>query len=223
MANLDSEQIDALTEARRILSRLDHDCDCHWGNNGPPTDDSRSCDTCQTRLAVRKIDSVLMPRIEGLHPNRMKNQAERIYVERFRKQCERKPCLNGGFGTLELLLQPEGSKHVPAVTQRDAHVATTIIQWLGTNCGRCFIQECEREISMQGVERRVVEGWYGELAYNLKPVLQVKETAKRIAEDYISIDKHPRAAKALADSIVCAIEKFAKSNDQYAAGVVYDC
>jgi hypothetical protein len=32
------------------------------------------------------------------------------------------------------------------VTQRDASVAATIVTWLGTNVGRCFVENCLREI-----------------------------------------------------------------------------
>lgn len=47
--------------------------------------------------------------------------------------------LNSGIGVLAHL--------VPDMTQRDATVAATVIQWLGTNCGQAFLREVERDIN----------------------------------------------------------------------------
>lgn len=44
--------------------------------------------------------------------------------------------LNGGYGTLQWLLCSDGaSSPTRAVTQEEATVAATVIQWLGTPCG----------------------------------------------------------------------------------------
>lgn len=44
-------------------------------------------------------------------------------------------------------------------TQRDAEVAATIIQWLGTSVGSCFVWECEREIQRRGGCSRFPKIW----------------------------------------------------------------
>jgi len=46
--------------------------------------------------------------------------------------------------TLHRILAPDGKEWV-AVSRRDAAVAATVIAWMGTNVGRSFIMECERE------------------------------------------------------------------------------
>lgn len=225
---LSQEQIASLENARASLSYIaNRDCDCYWNDKTVvPTDDNRSCEVCQARLAMRDIDDVLMPRIEGLHPDRMKNPPELIYVEAFRKECERSPGVNHGYGLLELLLQPEGEKLVPAVGQRDARVATTIIQWLGTNCGRGFVLECERKIESALAERSRIEGIPGMAPYLVcrNAASDRREAARRISQSYISIDKHPKAAECLERSIVAAIEYFTA---QAPAGgqkeLIYDC
>lgn len=77
--------------------------------------------------------------------------AEAVFRDHWRKENDRQPGLNSGFGTLELLLNPEinegfGSGRVSPITQRDCTVAATLVQWLGTNCGQAFICEVETEI-----------------------------------------------------------------------------
>ena len=44
----------------------------------------------------------------------------------------------------------------PKVSQRDAHVAATVIQWLGSNVGHCFLVRALREAGyrVDGDERR---------------------------------------------------------------------
>lgn len=39
-------------------------------------------------------------------------------------------------------------------SQRDAEVAATLIQWLGTNVGRAFVDECEEHAFAEGERRR---------------------------------------------------------------------
>lgn len=67
--------------------------------------------------------------------------------------------VDGGNTTLELILNlmspeerypngfhPDPPHPVTPVSQRDADVAATVIQWLGTNCGACFLREAEERI-----------------------------------------------------------------------------
>jgi hypothetical protein len=128
-------------------------------------DEDCRCDSCQAREAIKALDAALLPVHRSLNPDRLSHAPEEIYLRRWIKEQERQPGHNGGFGLLELLLSPTrvpspkfpGYSHrpyyVPPVSQRDAEVAATVIQWLGTNCGRCFMEQCEREISTARAER----------------------------------------------------------------------
>lgn len=85
-----------------------------------------------------------------LHPKRLKNyghvNAEAIYLaewRRFQKQFNNQ--------LLNMLLAPDDAPHDPlgrvqpvCVSRRDAVVAASIVQWLGTNVGRGFVAGCER-------------------------------------------------------------------------------
>lgn len=84
---------------------------------------------------------------EGLRPGRCnQNQLEKIFAEQWRE-------LNEGegrrYGVLEYLLAKEPNTPQGEVTQRDATVAATMMQWLGTSVGQCFLE---------GVLDRVAEG-----------------------------------------------------------------
>jgi hypothetical protein len=91
--------------------------------------------------------------------------AEDVFAEMWEKKNERKGGINFGLGYLELLLNdPPSSMGIVEdrkkprpwrdISQRDAMVAATVIQWLGTNCGGAFLDECEREIEKRKKEAR---------------------------------------------------------------------
>lgn len=99
----------------------------------------------------------------GNHPERRSiwNPAEVVYAEQWEIENKRVPELNNGFGALELSLNSpvkdelhSGLFHYPIspITQRDAFVAATVIQWLGTNIGRCFMQKCVEKIEKEKEE-----------------------------------------------------------------------
>ena len=71
-------------------------------------------------------------------PERMSNDSERIYVEHWVRRQKLQLTLD------HILGGPDGKAMRP--TDRDSVVAASVIQWLGTNCGRGFIDGCEREI-----------------------------------------------------------------------------
>jgi hypothetical protein len=73
-----------------------------------------------------------------------RTNAERIFLRRWRAENKGVSGINGGRGILEIILSEDNT--VAELTQRDATVAATVIQWFGTNCGRCFLEETEREI-----------------------------------------------------------------------------
>jgi hypothetical protein len=72
-----------------------------------------------------------------LHPD-AGNPLEVIYAEAWEKQNERRSGMP--HGTLEYLA---GNGQDPvAVTQEQATIAATVIQWLGSPVGQRFVEEC---------------------------------------------------------------------------------
>lgn len=145
---LDKAAADKLEEALGALnSQASSDC----YDNG--TGDKCYCATCEARRAVSLIESVLEPEHTSLQRSRLTNPAEMIYHEEWIKAQEKHPGLNSGFGTLEWVLCPEGQEFPGRPSQRDATVAASIIQWLGTNCGRGFVDKCEKRIAAENAKR----------------------------------------------------------------------
>lgn len=63
---------------------------------------------------------------------------------------------------LALMLQTATGEEDEIITQRDARVAATVIQWLGTNCGFAFLSQVLREHGQYKLvdveaERRIAE------------------------------------------------------------------
>lgn len=87
------------------------------------------------------------PPHNSLQMARLNRMPERVYAEEWKENNVRKSWLNSGFTSLELILCPSGNYWCPpAVSERDAQVAASVIQWLGTNCGFHFMLRCEAEI-----------------------------------------------------------------------------
>ena len=91
------------------------------------------------------------PPHNSLQTSRLNRMPERIYAEEWKKNNERHPAINSGFTSLEWILCPEGNWVPPAVSERDAEVAASVIQWLGTNCGYHFMLRCEDKIKKEGL------------------------------------------------------------------------
>lgn len=95
--------------------------------------------------------SLLPAELRSFQPQRLRKfteaNAERVYVARWLRENRRQFSWNRGFSLLEWILCPDGRDVPLPVSRRDARVATSIIQWLGTNCGRNFIAEAERKIA----------------------------------------------------------------------------
>lgn len=69
----------------------------------------------------------------GRHLHRLTdNPMEQRLHERWLKENER--------GILELLMSPDRNQRRP-VSKRDAEVAATVIQWLGSHVGQCFLRD----------------------------------------------------------------------------------
>ena len=142
------------TREEEILARLGSaedmlsyatDCD-HYCEDPKCTVENPQCRDRHAEAALVEIRRLLEPPHISFQPKRMSNDAERIYAERWKKENERRPAINSGFTALEHILLPDGQRVPGRVTQRDAVVAASVIQWLGTNCGHCFVMQCEKEI-----------------------------------------------------------------------------
>jgi len=75
--------------------------------------------------------------------------SEKAFALLWEKENTRQP--GHGAGTLETILQdkkyaPLGFPIEKEITQRDAYVAATVVQWLGTNCGLFFLEKVEKLI-----------------------------------------------------------------------------
>jgi hypothetical protein len=119
--------------------------------------DNPQCDVAHARAAMRYLDQVLTPPMLTLQPNRLTHPPERIYFQHWAKENERRSWLNSGFTLLEHILTPSGQKRPECVSHRDAIVATSVIQWLGTSCGRGFMEHCEREIERERADRGEIQ------------------------------------------------------------------
>jgi len=113
----------------------------------------------------------------------------------------------GGFG--------RSCGYVPLVSQRDATVAATVIQWLGTNCGGAFIQDVENRIKQERALRQEFFchyplSWSNEAQEEILKSSQLKKVAESVAADYICINKHPDAARCLANAIVNVVIQWHK-------------
>lgn len=72
---------------------------------------------------------------------------ERVYLAEWKRRNVRRASINRGFTTLEWILSPECASPPPPISRRDAAVAASVVQWLGTNGGLGFIKTCERKIA----------------------------------------------------------------------------
>lgn len=118
----------------------------HYCEDPKCTAENPQCRERHVDAALRDIRKLLDPPHISLQPKRQSNDAERIYAERWRKENRREPAINHGFTALEWILCPDGQRVPERATLRDAVVAASVIQWLGTSCGHGFVLQAEKEI-----------------------------------------------------------------------------
>lgn len=90
---------------------------------------------------------------KGYRHERMKwddNDRERAFYQHWRKENKHRSWINFGQGILQdLFAIPAKSGHWwkriegwnIVINKRDQYIVATVIQWLGTNCGWCFLNE----------------------------------------------------------------------------------
>ncbi len=70
---------------------------------------------------------------------------EVVFAEQWEKENARRPGINFGHGILQdLMFKRRGLSTVCRfiIRRRDAAIAATVVQWLGTNVGFCFVESC---------------------------------------------------------------------------------
>jgi hypothetical protein len=140
----EEEIFSRLQEAEDMLAYAT-DCD-HYCEDPKCTPETPQCRDRHAEAALREIRRLLDPPHVSLQPKRLSNDAERIYAERWQTENERRPAINSGFTLIEWILCPQGERQPTRVTQRDAVVAASVIQWLGTSYGHCFVLEAEKRV-----------------------------------------------------------------------------
>jgi hypothetical protein len=150
---MNNEEMKVLCEVEGTLSHaMDGDYCCGAEDC---TDKHPQCREREMLVATKKLIALLEPKHKSLHQARLKNDfnvAEKVYAEHWIEENKRNSAINRGFTLLEWILTPTGQECPSGrVSHRDAEVAASVIQWLGTNCGLAFLGECERKIKeLQG-------------------------------------------------------------------------
>ena len=79
---------------------------------------------------------------KGLRQKRFKNNPmEKAFAVAWEKQNLSLYDKPDGRGTLDYLLAKDCNRPHGEVTDRDREVAATVIQWLGSPVGQCFVKE----------------------------------------------------------------------------------
>lgn len=136
---------------------------------------------------------------------------EAIFAEKWEKENHPTPGLNGGDGILSSLMRTRARVNVndpdpnlllfekdPTVTRRERVVAATVIQWLGTNVGWCFLTQCLSACGFLLVEEsayeRQVQG-----AANARLHADRQEMETRLADERQQMEKRIAEAEAARD------------------------
>lgn len=72
---------------------------------------------------------------------------ERVFADAWEDENEPREWLNFGQGILQdLFMERESWQHQPSAThvinRRERMIVATVIQWLGSNCGWCWLNQC---------------------------------------------------------------------------------
>ncbi len=218
---------DQLNRLDRIRSLLTYATDVdHWCEHEGCCIENPICHEMHGKAALKAIDDFMEPEHVSYHPSRLTNDAERIYAERWQKENERHFAINGGFTLLEWILTPPGERGnqnvAPSpVTQRDAHVAASVAQWLGTTCGQCFINAAEKGISDARAFRNQTHPFW---AYNYQEQPRDVEIANVLLADLTGDRRHAHLVRmvsaglsmarkeAVAEALKSAQEALAEAN-----------
>ena len=213
-AELAVDDLQAIRSALHYLFRTgeNYECECR-ASEGCCVETPR-CEAMEIARAQKDLEEILTPPPVSSRPDRLlTGYAERIFFEQFAKQNVRSPGLNSGYTLIEHILAPKSegrdfmwipTSYCPPITRRDAFVAYSVIQWLGTNCGRGFISECERRI----VSERAIHGDLGGSFYAIndapKPETIESQYGHHIAGEFFepTDSRYERLAARIAKALV---------------------
>ena len=89
------------------------------------------------------------------------NDLEKVFSEHWQKENKKRAGINYGWGILQdLFFKQIGlgclqrPKCMLVITNRDRLIAATVIQWLGTNVGFCFLNEVLRKAGYSIVKNK---------------------------------------------------------------------
>lgn len=213
-----SGDLETLEDALRIVEEECERSDGCDNENGGSCGQDYICSYCRTVEIRDRMRTMLQPVHRTINPDRQGNIAEHLFLKRWIALQKREPGLNHGWGLLEMILMPtrfcrdevryvgDPPPYVPPVSQRDAEVAATVIQWLGTSCGGGFLWETEKQINeASGVknnyERRYTQG----IQNHCEPPLDVVEMlAREVAGRFHNADSENY--RHLAQRVTAAID-----------------
>lgn len=144
--------LSALSDVAHLLKYASEGAECYCEDEECCVETPK-CRDMHLQAALFRLERVMEPPHESLHPNRLGHDPERIYAEQWKKENERRPRINHGFTLIEWILCPSGQRYPNRVTHREAQVATSVVQWLGTSCGLGFMRICEKLVDQTRQER----------------------------------------------------------------------
>jgi len=84
----------------------------------------------------------------GLFYDRTKGnlgEREKAFASHWEEENKKNPMLNSGQGILQnkfIIGEPYNYKRILNILPLHRLIVATVIQWLGSNCGFCFLEEC---------------------------------------------------------------------------------
>lgn len=138
------------------------ECDCYeesydvykdHNTNLPECD----CSPCRARRAIERLRIAKGEEFETAHPERLAgNVGERVFLSVWREENLRR-LKRGQWSYLEEILRffpynhstGKRGEQYESASPEVIKAVTTFVQWLGTNCGCGFIDQCKREIAKQ--------------------------------------------------------------------------
>jgi hypothetical protein len=187
--------IEAMGQLRYITQQS-----CLYEGDERCTCDEPLCESCKARVAYDIMERLLTPCPKPLQERRLKNVAERIFWEEWQKLNKRDSVVNRGFTALEHILNPHldnpnrkqgpfgDDPPPPPVSTRDAQVAAACFQFLGTNGGKCYLDQCERRIEKEQAEREEWGGGWLPTISDSDASLEAR-LAQQLADEFVPASK----------------------------------
>lgn len=149
LSELSRQQLHLVEHARSQIAEMIHE-DVYFDEGHPCRDgctiDHPMCYEMRIRRAHRDLEEILEPPVTVARPNRLRNHAERVFVEEWTKENAR---LNPNVPTtLEHILSESESEWHP-VTLAEQRAVASVLMWLGTNVGRSFLERVCRRVGSE--------------------------------------------------------------------------